>query len=96
MRNIETFIKYMNLEDKLEMYLTDPNDLIGKKVFSIRSGFSSMGGTIMIVDRIENGFFHLLPEKHVKDERWMTKVENCYNSFTIYTPEKYNSYIKNK
>jgi hypothetical protein len=41
-------------EEKYEIFLAKPEDLIGKKVVSIRSGFSnSGGGQVMLIDKIE-------------------------------------------
>ena len=90
-------------DEKYEMFLAKPEDLIGKKVISIRSGFSnSGGGQIMLVDSIkpykEGGetHIHLIPceETKVRDyERtnhlgWSCRYDERCSSIIFYKPEE--------
>jgi hypothetical protein len=56
MKSVLEFAKanILLFDEKYEIFLAKPEDLIGKKVVSIRSGFSnSGGGQIMLVNKIE-------------------------------------------
>jgi hypothetical protein len=49
-------------QEKYEVHKATPQDLIGKKVLSIRSGFStSGGGQVMIIDEADENFIHFIP-----------------------------------
>jgi hypothetical protein len=51
-----------NLEERYKIYSMTPEELLGKKVISIRSGFtSSGGGQIMLIDSIEGNNVHFKP-----------------------------------
>lgn len=90
-------------DEKYEMFLAKPEDLIGKKVISIRSGFSnSGGGQIMLVDKVETYGnnrelqIHLVPcEESIlrNDERsyhrgWSCRHTERTSSFIFYKPKK--------
>jgi hypothetical protein len=90
-------------EEKYEMFLAKPEDLIGKKVMSIRSGFSnSGGGQVMLVDKIDTykeggeAHVHLLPcEESIlrNDERqshrgWSCRYTERASSIIFYKPKK--------
>jgi len=86
-----------DFEGRWEMYNMTPEELIGKTVVSIRSGFSSMdGGQIMKVESMRefngNIQIHLEPTLDsliYDDERethlgWSCDWDDRYNSFVIY------------
>jgi hypothetical protein len=53
---------FPNFLDKYEVFKATPADLIGKKVISIRSGFStSNGGQVMIIDKADEHMIHFIP-----------------------------------
>jgi hypothetical protein len=49
-------------QEKYEVHKATPQELIGKKVLSIRSGFStSGGGQVMIIDEADENMIHFKP-----------------------------------
>jgi len=87
-------------DEKYEMFLTKPEDLIGKKVISIWSGFStSGGGQVMVVESIYHFKEHLnlrlmpceessLPSMHRESHNgWSCRYEERCSAFIFYTPE---------
>ena len=80
------------LKAKWEVYQMPLNDLIGKKVVSIRSGFSSSGGQIMVVESIDRKDVHLKPTDGSRNVRegdlgWMCGIREIPDSFILYTPK---------
>ncbi len=85
-------------EEKYEMFLTKPEDLIGKKVVSIRAGFSGDGGQVMLVDKIDyykegsDARIHLIPcEESVfgnwereNHRGWSCRFDERVNSIIFY------------
>ena len=79
----------LQFEERYEMFATKPEDLIGKKVISIRSGFSSEGGQVMIVESINGDNVYLIPCEesiniHEGHKGWGCKVNEICNSVIFY------------
>jgi hypothetical protein len=105
MKSLLEFAK-MHIEkfdEKYKMFLAKPEDVIGKKVVSIRSGFSnSGGGQVMLIDKIEpygdhpDLHIHLVPcaESNLRqDERtnhlgWSCRYNERCSSIIFYKPEE--------
>jgi hypothetical protein len=87
-------------DEKYEMFLAKPEDLIGKKVISIRSGFTGGGGQVMVVEKLHHFKEYLniilmpceessLPSMHRESHNgWSCRYEERCNSFIFYTPER--------
>lgn len=87
-------------EEKYEMFLAKPEDIIGRKVMSIRSGFSGDGGMVMLATETKmNGdklTIHLtpceesnLPPMHLQGHRgWSCDYDRRSNSFIFYKPKE--------
>ena len=91
--------KHMPLfKEKYEMYLAKPEDIIGRKVISIRGGYSmSEGGQIMIAEEIRDyrGVLHihfkaceeskLYPYENLATHTgWTTEYDKRCESFVFY------------
>lgn len=75
--------------ERYEISITKPEDLIGKKVISIRSGFSSEGGQVMIVESINGDNVYLIPCEesiniHEGHTGWGCRVNEICNSVIFY------------
>lgn len=83
-----------NIQERLEVYNSSPQDLIGRKVSSIRSGFSNTGGgQIMIIDSADEKRIHFIhcEESYLGGENnkinhrgWGCDYSDRHNSFIFY------------
>lgn len=76
-----------NFNERWEVYNSKPEDLIGRKVISITSGFSTTGGgQIMIIDDANEHQIHFISceESRNVDERhlgWGCSYDERHNKF---------------
>lgn len=82
-----------DIKERYDMYKMSPDQLIGKKVISIRSGFSnSGGGQVMFINNADNNMIYLIPCKESSiyvnaTTSWQCKYTEKHNSFILYKPE---------
>lgn len=86
-------------DEKYEMFLAKPEDLVGKKVISICSGFScSGGGQVMVVESIEDNVIILGPCEETyssakeRNVRWSTNFKDKHKSIIFYNEDKKQEY----
>ena len=77
------------LKARWEIYNISPKDLVGKKVVSIRAGFSSEGGQVMLVQTANSKYVHLNPTNesiNIGDGHmgWGCNVSEIPDSFILY------------
>ena len=90
--DFKNFVKAIvpNIEDRWEIAQMTPEQLIGKKVISIRSGFSnSGGGQIMLVDEADTKRVHFVPTEESTDRHeghlgWSCEFQNISHSVILY------------
>ena len=80
-----------------EVFMATPEELIGKKVQAISSGFTCSAGQrqIMVIDDANHTMIHFMPcEESINayegHKGWACKYEERYNKFIFYTDEKIN------
>ncbi len=83
----DAFDKYQ-LQERLN---NKPETLIGIEVISIRSGFSSSGGTHMTIDDINSELVHFVPNKNSKLYHetigWCCKLDEFITSVKLADPD---------
>ena len=91
MKNFKEFAisLYPDIMKKYEIYTMYKPDLVGKKVISIRSGFSAGAGQIMTVSEVDDKRIILIPNELSKNVNnahlgWMSEISECHNDFIIY------------
>lgn len=90
-----------NFDERYEMFLTKAEDLIGKKVISIRSGFSGDSGQVMIIDKMKSyndnePYIHLMPceESSLRERErenhlgWGVRFAERQDAFIFYKPKE--------
>jgi len=84
--------QYPLLVGKFNMFNATKEELIGKKVFAIRSGFGcGSEGRLMIIDKIEvDGRIHLKDPRINPDNSrgWLSKMDNKHNDFIFMEDKK--------